>query len=457
MTEEIKQLKEMMMQLMRRQPVQANPCKFCGAVDHKTDACPTIIEDNQEEVNALDGYQGYNNGPGQYQQRGQDRNHAGLSQPGPNKSLEDVVKELAASTQQLATTMHQYQAKTEGTLTELTKQMSEIATAVSKLKNEPGWLPSATIPNLRGNISTLAMVEDADEPLTPRPDATRADAKSKTKPSPSCSMQVIAPEGHMIDKNEPEGRLKARHEQNDPTTERTLATSHEALPEKSKDPGAFTVTCGIGETQIHHCLIDLGAAINVMPYSLYCSLGLGPLKPPRLLIELGDKSCIHPVGLLEDLTLHEGDLVVPADFYVLQMGDARNDDPPALILGRPFLFTTKTKIDMGIRLLSLAFGGKTSDFYVYGDADRPCTRKPPDIVNTLDFGALVPDRPEDTMHVNGPAAMAKMSSPPRRNVKANPPDRWRAEPSTPIHESFGQNEGAAEAKFDLTRPWDPNL
>ncbi|CAM8977902.1 unnamed protein product [Rhodiola kirilowii] len=91
-----------------------------------------------------------------------------------------------------------------------------------------------------------------------------------------------------------------------------------------KDPGAFTVTCGIGETLIHHCLIDLGAAVNAMPYSLYCFLKLGPLKPPKLIIELGDKSCVRPIGLLEDLTLRVGDLVVPADFY---------EDPPTLILG----------------------------------------------------------------------------------------------------------------------------
>ncbi|CAM8960799.1 unnamed protein product [Rhodiola kirilowii] len=255
----------------------------------------------------------------------------------------------------------------------------------------------------------------------------------------------------MSEKGEPEGRLEGRHEQHDLMMERQVSTSHEAPLEKSKDPGAFTVTCGIGETQIHHCLIDLGAAVNAMPYSLYCSLKLSPLKPPRLLIELGDKSCIRPVGLLEDLTLHVGDLVVPADLYVFQMGDARNNDPPALILGRPFLFTTKTKIDMGTGSLSLAFGGKILDFYIYGDDDRPCAKKPPDIVHTSDLGALVPDLPEETVHTNGPVAMSKMSSPTREYVKANPPDRWRADTSTSLHGDLGQIEGADEAKFDLTR------
>ncbi|CAM8948468.1 unnamed protein product [Rhodiola kirilowii] len=233
-----------------------------------------------------------------------------------------------------------------------------------------------------------------------------------------------------LTKTEPEGLLVARPTQSDPIMRQPLSTSHETPPEKSKDPGAFTVTCGIGETQIHHCLIDL---------------------------ELGDKSCVRPTGLLEDLTLRVGDLAIPADFYVLQMGRTRNDEPPGLILGRPFLHTTKTKIDMCIGLLSLAFGGKESDFYVYEDANRPCTRKPPDIVHTSDYHTLVPDLPEQTIQTTGPVAMAETSSPSRGYVKKKPPDQWRAEPSKQPYEHFGQIEGVAKAKYDLTRPWDPNL
>ncbi|CAM8947869.1 unnamed protein product [Rhodiola kirilowii] len=139
------------------------------------------------------------------------------------------------------------------------------------------------------------------------------------------------------------------------------------------------------------------------------------------------------------------------------MRDARDDDPPALKLGRSFLFTTKTKIDMGTGLLSLAFGGKLSDFYIYGDHDRPCTRKPPNIVHTSDLGALVPDLSEETMHTNGPVAVSKMSSPTREYVKVNPPNRWRADSSTSLHGNFGQIEGVAEEKFDLRCSWDPNL
>ncbi|CAM8957546.1 unnamed protein product [Rhodiola kirilowii] len=520
MAEEIRQLKEMMQQVIRRQPVRVKPCGFCAATDHKTDECPTIVEDDQAEVNAREPaqqpiphqaqpyykppfrQQQGQNGPSQYQQR-QDRNQASPNQHDSSKSLEDIVKDLATS-------VHQFQIKTDGAITDLSKQMSNLVQDMSELRKDPGRLPSQTVPNPRRNVIMVEVVDvDATlkesaywvnrmlEPVVtearyseeePSPESTKPTedvspllpeeepataldpgALGTAQPGPdltaeifkthgsSCAIQVVASEGRMTDKDELEGRLETRLKQNGPMMEHPLATSHEASPGKSKDPGAFTVTCGIGEAQIHHCLIDLGAAVNVMPYSLYCSLNLGPLKPPKLLIELGDKSCTRHDGLLKNLTLRVGDLFVPADFYVLQMGDARDDKPPALILGRPFLHTTKTKIDMGKGLLSLAFGGKTSDFYVYEDADRPCTRKPPDIVHTSDFGALVPDLPEQTVHTIGPAATAKMSSPSREYVKAKPPDQWRANPSTSFHEDFGQIEGVTGAKYDLTRPWDPNL
>ncbi|CAM8886754.1 unnamed protein product [Rhodiola kirilowii] len=58
--EEMKQMKEMMIQLLRRQPAQMRPCEFCGGLDHKIDTCPTLMENDPEEVNAVGGYQGYN-------------------------------------------------------------------------------------------------------------------------------------------------------------------------------------------------------------------------------------------------------------------------------------------------------------------------------------------------------------------------------------------------------------
>jgi len=46
------------------------------------------------------------------------------------------------------------------------------------------------------------------------------------------------------------------------------------LPPKLSDLGSFSVPCTIGNLQIDRALFDLGANINLMPYSVYKKLGL---------------------------------------------------------------------------------------------------------------------------------------------------------------------------------------
>ena len=48
-------------------------------------------------------------------------------------------------------------------------------------------------------------------------------------------------------------------------------------------------------------MLDLGASINLMPYSLYEQLELGELKATRMSLQLVDKSVKYPKGVVEDL------------------------------------------------------------------------------------------------------------------------------------------------------------
>ena len=41
------------------------------------------------------------------------------------------------------------------------------------------------------------------------------------------------------------------------------------MPMKLKDPGTPTISCVIGNQKIHGTLIDLGASVNLLPYSVY--------------------------------------------------------------------------------------------------------------------------------------------------------------------------------------------
>ncbi|KAM2432115.1 hypothetical protein ACFX1W_019363 [Malus domestica] len=60
-------------------------------------------------------------------------------------------------------------------------------------------------------------------------------------------------------------------------SENVSAMLQRKLPPKCKDPGSFTIPCVIGNTRFDSALLDLGASINVMPYSVYASMNLGEL------------------------------------------------------------------------------------------------------------------------------------------------------------------------------------
>ena len=51
-------------------------------------------------------------------------------------------------------------------------------------------------------------------------------------------------------------------------------------------------------------MLDLGASINVMPASLYDTLKLGPLHESHISIQLADRSCVRPLGIVEDVLVN---------------------------------------------------------------------------------------------------------------------------------------------------------
>jgi len=74
------------------------------------------------------------------------------------------------------------------------------------------------------------------------------------------------------------------------------------------------IPCTIGNMRFEKVMTDLGASINVMPYSIYASLKLGPLNKTSVVIQLADRSIAYPKGVAEDVFVQINDLVFPGDF-----------------------------------------------------------------------------------------------------------------------------------------------
>ncbi|CAM8880301.1 unnamed protein product [Rhodiola kirilowii] len=475
-TEEMKQLKEMMIEIIRRQSVTVKPCEFCGSTDHKTDACPTLIQEEPADVNAVGGYQGYNNvragqnkqygqtsnpgwrnnnsylqtetqpaipqlaqsfyqpfhrqynqttpPPSQYQQEEPNLYHASSNNSrGPNESLEDIMLQLTSTVQQLNTTMHQNQTETKKELSDLKEHISQLAASVSALSSEPGKLLSQTIQGSQENMNTVTLRSGktlVDKPVEQMKDRDpRLPGKEQIRPEPleildeeetdkdddifEEEREVTEEEENTFEEHRPNpvprtetpkisttlpfpvpGRVQKQHvmdkevlelfskvEINIPLLEaikqipryakflKELCTNRRRnagndqelmsknvsaviqrkVPPKCGDPGTYTNPCTIGNIRIENCMLDLGASINVLPFSIYSCLKIGPLKPTGLTIQLADRSCKQPEGKIEDVMVQVGKLVFPADFYVLKMENGGPTDHAPILLGRPFLKT----------------------------------------------------------------------------------------------------------------------
>ncbi|RDX63347.1 hypothetical protein CR513_58236, partial [Mucuna pruriens] len=128
--------------------------------------------------------------------------------------------------------------------------------------------------------------------------------------------------------------------------------AQKALLKKCRDLEIFSIPCTIGDCTFVDAMLDVGASINVMPTSIYKSLNFGDLEPTGMAIQLANRSVVQPLGILKDVN----ELIFPADFYVLDMEDETSGKGSTLILGKPFLMTVRTKIDVHAGTLSMEFG-----------------------------------------------------------------------------------------------------
>ncbi|RVW34166.1 Retrovirus-related Pol polyprotein from transposon 17.6 [Vitis vinifera] len=100
-------------------------------------------------------------------------------------------------------------------------------------------------------------------------------------------------------------------------TEQVSAIIQCKSPLKYKDPGCPTISVMIGGKVVEKALLDLGASVNLLPYSVYKQLGLGELKPTSITLSLADRSVKIPRGIIEDVLVQVDNFYYPVDFVVL--------------------------------------------------------------------------------------------------------------------------------------------
>ena len=139
-------------------------------------------------------------------------------------------------------------------------------------------------------------------------------------------------------------------------------------PPKLGDPGLPIIPCSIGDFYCGSGLCDLGASINLMPLSTFNKLGIGKCTPTTMQLQLADRSLVFPKGKVEDLVVTIQTFVFPADFVVIDMEE---DSKVPLILGRLFLRTARTLIDVESGKIILRFHDEKVEFDMSKVVKRP--------------------------------------------------------------------------------------
>ncbi|XP_060974658.1 uncharacterized protein LOC133039741 [Cannabis sativa] len=171
-------------------------------------------------------------------------------------------------------------------------------------------------------------------------------------------------------------------------TEGCSAMLKNKIPPKLKDTGSFTIPISIGGRDVGRALCDLGASINLMPMSIFKKLGIGEARPTTVTLQLADRSMAHPDGKNEDVLVQVDKFIFPADFIIL---DYEEDREVPIILGRPFLATGRTLIDVEKGELTMRAQDEQATFKVF----HPI-RGPDAIGECLAIGDMDPNMVEES-------------------------------------------------------------
>ena len=106
--------------------------------------------------------------------------------------------------------------------------------------------------------------------------------------------------------------------------------------------------------------MNMGASVNLLPYSVYVDIGLEELEPTNITLQLADHSVKIPKGIVKDVLVQVDKFYFPMDFVVLDTQPVVNQGTKFLvILGRPFFSIANSIIHYRGGLMTLTFGNMT--------------------------------------------------------------------------------------------------
>ncbi|CAN6552417.1 unnamed protein product [Malus baccata var. baccata] len=261
---------------------------------------------------------------------------------------DQVVKLLTTLTHEVQTQNKERQIQ-DKRVDNLEKQMGQIDEFIGQIR-EQGRLPSSTVMNPKGGFETAKAImlksgkQVGTDSNTSKSSQDEEDkllqeeaqgAKPKAKDDQTLPKSSSPPKPSQTTKVSPNSTFSSSIPLNVPFPGRFRQSKKE---EAEKD-----ILETFRKVQVNIPLLD---AIKQVP------------RYAKFLKEL----CTTRRRISNKEVVQVGNLIFPADFYVLDMEDSPHSTPLPILLGRPFMKTARTKIDVFKGTLTMEFDGEVIDF-----------------------------------------------------------------------------------------------
>ncbi|KAL6327794.1 hypothetical protein AAG906_025659 [Vitis piasezkii] len=386
---ELKKMHEV--QVAAETPVQVQPCPICQSYEHLVEECPTIPTVREmfgDQANVVGQFKPNNNAPYGNTYNSSWRNHPNFSWKPRTPYLEQAIMNLskvvgdfvgdqkainAQLSQRVDSVEYTLNKRIDGLQNDLSQKIDNLQYSISRLTNlntvqEKGRFLSQPYQNPKG-IHEVETHEGESSQVR--------DVKALITLRSGKKVELPTPKPHVEEEEEEETKkmeeikgkkkdIRLNVNKKAFLTEQVSAIIQCKSPLKYKDPRCPTISVMIGGKVVKKALLDLGASVNLLPYSVYKQLGLGELKPTSITLSLADRSVKIPRGIIEDVLVQVDNFYYPVDFVVLDMDPIMKEaNYVPIILGRPFLATSNPVINCRNGLMQLTFGNMTLELNIF--------------------------------------------------------------------------------------------
>ncbi|GKC91325.1 reverse transcriptase domain-containing protein [Tanacetum coccineum] len=132
------------------------------------------------------------------------------------------------------------------------------------------------------------------------------------------------------------------------------------VPPKFGDPGSFLIPCNFSKAFSCNALADLGASIDLIPYSLYAKLSLETPKPTKMSVRLADRSFQHPIRIAKNMLVEVGKFTFLVDFVILEIEEYSKV---------PLIIVKQKQLNLGVGTERMTFSIDSTMKHSYSNDD----------------------------------------------------------------------------------------